>query len=383
MTRTTLYDLFDIGLFQTMQDLGYVRVQYHPTEPLAIANYGPKAQYERVWNDVTKQCRGLIWHVETHEVVARPFPKFFNLGEHSDAELPPEPFKVYDKMDGSLGILYRAGDEWAIATRGSFASDQAKWATAWLRNLSMPPAQPSPNYWEPRREWTYLFEIIYPANRIVVDYHGSEALVLLDVIDNENGESCLDRALAQRPWPWLGPVVKEYDGFGVLEELLAAEQPENSEGYVIRFEGGMRVKVKHDEYVRLHRIVTGVSTKTVWQYLSEGRALDELLDRVPDEFFEWVQLQVAGLTGAFAGIEDLCTHDFDSYLRQILNTTDETLVRPVGSVERKAFALAVKDHPHRDVLFLMLDGREYTANIWKKLRPAFEKPFVSISEDVA
>ena len=376
---TTLYDMFDIGLFQTMRDLGYLRVQQHATLPLAIANYGPKAQYEREWNAVTTQCRGLIYRTDTHEIVARPFPKFFNLGEHSDAELPAEPFRVFDKMDGSLGILYSLDTvDWAVATRGSFASDQARWAT-----------QKFKDYVEfvPLSDRTYLFEIVYPANRIVVDYGGLEQLILLDVIDKETGESRLDEERRRlRPFGWPGPTVEEYDGFDALESLLAAEQPLNSEGYVIRFEGGMRVKVKHDEYVRLHRIVTGVSTKTIWEYLSQDRPLEELLDRVPDEFFAWVQTQMANLTGAFHGIQEECEHDFDVFLRQILNTTAEAWREAESAAyreDRKAFAIAIKDHPHRDVLFLMLDHRDFAENIWKRIKPAYEKPFMAISEDVA
>src|SRR4028119_412849 len=102
---------------------GYVCVQRHPTAPLFIYNYTPKAQYERVWNEVTLQCRGLILD-EGGKVVARPFRKFFNLEEVDS--LPAEPFEVYEKLDGSLGILYWTGEQAFIATRGSFTSEQSR-----------------------------------------------------------------------------------------------------------------------------------------------------------------------------------------------------------------------------------------------------------------
>ncbi|HRF99146.1 MAG TPA: hypothetical protein PLZ51_28235, partial [Aggregatilineales bacterium] len=74
------------------------------------------------------------------------------------------------KMDGSLGILYRWQGAYYIATRGNFDSDQAIWATIFLRthydlhNLA--------------DEYTLLFEIIYPDNRIVVNYGQRQDLVL-------------------------------------------------------------------------------------------------------------------------------------------------------------------------------------------------------------
>ena len=90
---------------QSMIDEQYIKVQKHPEEDLYIYNYTAKAQYERVWNEWTLQCRGLIMDAD-QKVVARPFPKFFNLGEIEGQVLPKESFEVYEKMDGSLGILY-------------------------------------------------------------------------------------------------------------------------------------------------------------------------------------------------------------------------------------------------------------------------------------
>lgn len=101
----------------------------------------------------TKACRGLIVDAENW-IVQRPFEKFFSIEQL-------EPFDVYDKLDGSLGILYWVGDEPAIATRGSFISDQAKRGTEFLR------ARKDLNL---DRRYTYLFEIIYPENRVVVNY---------------------------------------------------------------------------------------------------------------------------------------------------------------------------------------------------------------------
>jgi len=50
--------------------------------PLAILNYTQRCQFERgAWNDTTRLCRGLIYRIDTEEVVARPFPKFFNYGQ--------------------------------------------------------------------------------------------------------------------------------------------------------------------------------------------------------------------------------------------------------------------------------------------------------------
>jgi RNA ligase len=168
---------------------GFVRVRTHPHDPdTQIFNYTEKAQYEKHWNYVTKQCRGLIHR--RGEVLARPFDKFFNLGEHdydtSDVFAPDRLVEMTDKMDGSLGILYPwPGDgfkmrhQWAIATRGSFESEQAIHATDVLRN-KYPDFKPAPGF-------TYLFEIVYPENRIVLDYGDQDDLILLGMRNIDRG----------------------------------------------------------------------------------------------------------------------------------------------------------------------------------------------------
>jgi RNA ligase len=54
---TRISDLFDVAELETLINDGYVRRQVHPSAPLSILNYTEKAQYERVWTDVTRRCR--------------------------------------------------------------------------------------------------------------------------------------------------------------------------------------------------------------------------------------------------------------------------------------------------------------------------------------
>lgn len=320
----------------------YISVQKHPTANLFIYNYTPKAQYERLWNEWTLACRGLILDAEGH-VVARPFPKFFNLSELDPAQIPVEPFTVYEKMDGSLGILYWLNDGPAMATRGSFMSEQARWATALLHSRY------AHTHDKLDRSKTYLFEVIYPTNRIVVDYGDREDLVLLAVIDNATGQ---DEAL-----PAVGfPVVPQYDGIADFGTLSALDTP-NSEGFVVKFASGLRVKIKLAEYVRLHRILTGVSNVAIWEYMATGQSLDELLDAVPDEFYDWVKQTKTQLEGQYQAIEAECRACF----------------RDHG--DRKTNALYYQTQRYPSVLFKMLDNQPYDHIIWKHIRPTFQKAF--------
>ena len=86
---------------------GYISKRKHPTKDLWIYNYTNKTQWEKHWNDWTLRCRGLIMD-EKYNIIARPFEKFFNLGE-IDHDIPNLPFEVTEKMDGSLIIWFSRG----------------------------------------------------------------------------------------------------------------------------------------------------------------------------------------------------------------------------------------------------------------------------------
>jgi hypothetical protein len=139
----------DINILNSYEKNGLIKSQKHPYLDLWIWNYSVSVQYERLWDDITLQCRGIVTDNEGN-VVARPFKKFFNIeeGKHN----PTEEFEVFEKMDGSLGILFNYKDEWVFATRGSFTSDQSKRAYKLLEKYPIENLD---------KKNTYLFEIIY------------------------------------------------------------------------------------------------------------------------------------------------------------------------------------------------------------------------------
>lgn len=337
----------------------YIGVQKHLEADLYIYNYTPKAQFERFWTEETMMCRGLIVD-EKGEIKARPFKKFFNLAEHTgeDSKLPPlpiEPFEVTEKMDGSLGILYHLPDGTPqIATRGSFSSEQAIMGTKILHKKLMDAVR-GYTIFDPT--WSWLFEIIFPENRIVVDYGKMEDLILLACINTETGEES-PISIIQTPFA----KVKRYEGITDITKLKELQE-DNKEGFVVRFNSGIRVKVKFEEYVRLHRLVTGVNKKTIWELLKNNQPFDELLERVPDEFYDWVKNTKGDLETKFEEIKSEANYALDQ-------------IKDMGT--RKEQALFLKEHfKYPSVVFALLDKQLDRAsdNIWKMLRPEAEKPW--------
>ena len=346
---------------------GLLYKQTHPTLPLTIWNYTEKVQYEMLWDDVTIMCRGLVTN-DLGDIIARPFPKFFNYEEVIDKGVIPwdsEYVHVQEKMDGSLGILFHYEGEWLLATRGSFTSDQA------VKGLGIIKSKYDLNRFI--REVTYLCEIIYPENRIVVDY-GEEKITFLGA------------TVPDMEFNW-APTKAVFKSSGIKEEDVVWSSMENltedlfkryqnlnepdKEGFVIRFyPSGYRVKIKFEDYVRLHKIMTNLSTRNIWETLSSGGDINEMLVDVPDEFYKKIKTYVQDLRynhyryGEYAGK----IHDYFRYGKY-------------GDIDpepsKKEFALHLdkcKTHPKiRALCFMMWDGKSTGKAIWNYLKPEYKK----------
>jgi RNA ligase len=323
---------------------GLLYNQTHLTLPLTIWNYTEKVQYEGLWDEVTLQCRGLVTD-DRGNIIARPFRKFFNIEENRHT--PTKDFDVYEKMDGSLGILFHYNGEWILATRGSFTSEQSLYGSKLLKKYDLGILSPG---------YTYMFEILYDTNRIVVNYD-FEDVVLLGCNETSSGNSV---DVHNEYYMSNFNVVKKYHGitdYTTLKEMI----DNNAEGFVVRFSNGDRMKIKGEEYLRLHRIMTNVSTTAVWEILSSGGNMTEILKDVPDEFYDKVNEVVKDLSIRFENIKK-------DYMSYFLNIT-----KKVVSTDRKGFAEEAKRYNHPSILFGLLDGKDISPIIWKTIKPEFKR----------
>ena len=344
---------FDINILNDYIQKGLVVKNDHPTLPLSIYNYSRTCQYENKWDNITKSCRGLILDKDGN-VIAKSFDKFFNLEEHSTEEIPNEDFEVYEKLDGSLGILFWYQGKWILASKGSFVSEQALKGKQILNSKYN--VEPIP------KGYTTLLEIIYPENRIVCNYGDDEVLVVLSMISNATGKELDYDSLLKINEETGLPVVKKYDGiqdYKTLKSLISKDR----EGYVVRFRNGFRMKIKGEEYVRLHRILTGFSNVDIWEYLKDDKNLDELLDRVPDEFDSWVRNTIKDIKTEYEKLDNEYKWIF------------KVLMRSPQSESKKGFAEHAKNYKHSGILFKMFEDKEYSHYIWKQIRPVYSKPF--------
>ena len=263
---------------------------------------------------------------------------------------------VTDKLDGSLGILYPVGHfGWAIATRGSFTSAQALHGTAKLQEYL--------KTWEPADGSTYLFEIIYPANRIVCNYYDTDDLFLLGAVSIEDGWST---GPFNPGWP--GPRAKVFS-YKTFQQAIEAQPRPGAEGVVVHFiDLDKRLKIKQPDYVMLHRIVTGLNDRTVWELLSSGGSVRELCSQVPNDFTPWIYDTADWLSNRYHDLHRAAHHAFESMPRD-------------GS--RKDFALEAKKHTLAKYLFRLYDGKDIGPLLWADIKPGPSRGPWGQGEDVA
>src|SRR5574344_1582502 len=270
--------------------------------------YTTNTVYSEDWDNVSLHARGIVFEYETGKVLARPFDKFFNLGEMINVEtgeLKPiagyvkqhlgfdnlsgdykhQKFRVMDKLDGSLGIAFWTGVDWYVKTAGSFESDQAKWANDWFDMLV------NPNVLDKSK--TYLFEIIYNEDKHPIEYD-FEGLVLLGIVDTKTGiEEPLSEILrvADELKIRHAEVIEMNDFDEVVE--YAKKLPKGKEGVVITFENGFKLKVKGADFLALQRIFHYLSPAVIWEnfdwenaessYSIAAQYAEDFIKNIPEE----------------------------------------------------------------------------------------------------
>ncbi len=130
---------------------------------------------------------------------------------------------------------------------------------------------------------TLLVEIIYPENKIIVNYN-SEELVVLAVFDSITDKEIIPD-VARNITRYTGmPFTNEFKY--TIEEMIELQKtlPKEKEGFVVRYDNGLRVKIKGDEYMRIAKIIAHLSPIAFWDCMKNGVVQNEYLEQIPEEF---------------------------------------------------------------------------------------------------
>jgi len=355
---------FDMTELRALQQAHLLSLVPDPESDLLIANYLPAAQYGKEWDNhpVLLDCRGTIIRPDG-TVYAKPFRKFFNIGERPESSLEalsgrcaPE---VAHKLDGSMITLFHDPNTKAVrfATRGSFTSDQAKHAARiWAESFgdgSLDALVPG---------HTLLFELVAPYDRIVVAYEREE-LVLIGVVETDTG---IERSYREVHSVGYALGLRSAPGEVLDWRTISEMVRPNFEGFVLFWpEDGLRVKAKLTDYMRLHRIITGLNEHTIWQQLTtDGVSIDDLRREIPEELHGWFDEVWMRMAREF-GWKSIT-------VREITNAIRRMGLDPSDRGQRKDIAAYILAHAPKELhgsCFAHLDGKDWAAPIWRLLEP--------------
>ena len=337
--------LANIPFVQELVNQGYISVKKHPVFDLYIYNYTKQASSSHLWNEATEQCRGIICDKD-YNIVARPFSKFYNYEELHDLgkEIPDLPFEVYEKLDGSLGILYFHDNHPYIATRGSFDSVQAKHANQILYTKYRD------KLGQLDQSKTYLFEIIYndPSvrNNLVVDYGDTDDIFLIAVIHTDTG---LEDDIYD--YRHIFKTTIKYDSVSDYLKFRNDSDGKNREGFVIKFANNFRMKLKFEEYFKAHCTQSQLNAKSILESIinnTNSVLREKVKSNLSEEHLIYFDSFVEDLYSKFNSIKSQCENEFKS--------------------EFQSRAIAAKyflQCKYPQVLFAMLDNKDVSSIIWK------------------
>lgn len=293
-------------------------------------------KYNQLESDMSdalvRQCRGIIMdEADNWEIVARPFDKFFNYGEHLAASIDWKTARVLEKLDGTCCFLYYY-EGWQVATLGSAdASGPVGGFNMTFKDLFWS-VFTDKGYTVPNPMWstvTFIFELMTPFNRVVVNHKESD-LKLLGARIADGDESAITGADYE--------TVTAYtlENLKAIEETFVKMDFTKQEGYVVVDANYNRIKVKHPGYVRIHHLKDSFTLRNIVDCIRKGEAI-ELINYFPEH-----KALVTMVQDSFFGLIDEITEAWHANIHII---------------QQKEFALAVKDLRFSGVLFAVRNGK--------------------------
>lgn len=285
---------------------------------------------------IVQQCRGIILNSQADwQIISYPYDKFFNYGEGNAATIDWSHAQVYEKLDGSLMVLYFYDGKWQVQSSGTpDASGEVNDFNITFAEL----------FWKVWEELGYqlpqdigqcfMFELMTPYNRIVVPQKDKN--LVLHGARNINTLQEIDPHIFSNKYGW--NIVKSYP-LSNWEEVINASRnldPMDSEGYIVCDRAFHRVKVKSPQYVAISHLREGFSSRRMLEIVVTNEG-EEFLSYFP----EWTDLY----------------NKIKTRYQLFITEVEETYHQYQQIEVQKDFALAIKHLPYSGILFSLRSGK--------------------------
>jgi hypothetical protein len=339
--------------------LNYEQIEFQRESPI------------RKGHPVNTECRNLVVHfptfsspqgVEVPRVVAHSFHRFLNIGDNKEndeffhTQMADGKIVAISKLDGSLILVFYCFDRWWVFTRGSdadanpftgfgdFAKGTQHTFGSKVRSLV--------DFNGLDKDNTYVFELCAPGTH-VTNYE-REFLGLLQVHRTSNSQIITSSIQAlQNEAQKIGVQVGEHFFPRSIDEVYTniASKSKDFEGYVLWHpETNRRLKVKSESYIQIHQMVTKkvVTEADILDLaLADENDTKELIHNMPQTIQERIKKFQEKIN---SDIGEFMTFDYE-----------------LDNKDQKAFALKIKDHPLKNILFALRKRKEFDTEDVKTL----------------
>ena len=244
-------------------------------------------KYNQIFSDfnipLVREARGIIFRESDWECVCHPFNKFGNYGESYCPEINWRTASVQEKVDGSL-IKFWFDNGWNISTNGTIDAFKANINDVKYQNFGQLVLDAIRKVFSDEHnffdilvpEFTYMFELVSPYNRVVVPYDETK-LYFLGFRSRLLGEEFAPEHYVLKEH-FIIP--KRYPLYSLSDVQKAANALSwDEEGYVVCDANFNRVKIKSPSYVMAHyaRNNNVINTERLVQIVLDGEQEEFLI----------------------------------------------------------------------------------------------------------
>lgn len=291
-----------------LEKLNYLKVtqeneliSIHYVNYYIFADEDTAIRFDELWDAFDGfylECRGLVIDLKEECIVLSPFKKFRNLNEEGCQENKTEVIleeiknassvEITNKLDGSMqsarwyqGKAILSGSR-SLNPKNSFQlAEGYKMLNTNENLLTMLKENP---------DETFIFEFISLEDAHVVKYtKEQEGQYLIGIRNVYTGEQYSYKKVAEYAEKYHVPMTQVFDkSFEEILEEIQTLKSDEQEGFVVNIDGHM-VKVKAEDYVKIHKILSKISSANVIiEYVAENK-IQELLAKVPEAYHSRIE----------------------------------------------------------------------------------------------
>lgn len=327
------------------------KIRIYEYDNYVLLSYGIGPNFN---DPIVKEARGIILDKETLNVVCWPFNKFGKYDDYYADDIDWSTARVQEKIDGSIIKLWydARANVWRFSSNTQIYLENAKCSDTITslydelkRATNYKDLEELINNDKLNKTYTYIFELVGPDNRMVINYHESK-IYHIGTRNNISGQEYnIGIGIAKPKTYLLTSLDKCIDCIDLLNRYS-----DNSigicsyEGFVVVDANFHRIKIKAPVYSMLHNIATGSKkSKRILLELIDSNRLD-----VESMCLNYKDIAPFIKYYDFKYTEVMCK------LNRFVNICRK--VYTMCGKDKKLLSTKIKDHPFASIAFRSLDN---------------------------